>query len=272
MRKFIMRLRRAPLVLAATICVVTTGCGSNRPRTDAERLARGREIVERMSTKLAGAPTLSVTTEERREQVKPNGATQRIAVVRQTVMRRPDRLHFKTTGDVALEGWYDGIGMTLALHDQKVFAQARLPETLDRALDAIHERYDVHMPLADFLYSSPARALLSDTTTGGWIGRETLDGHPVDHLAFKDKGVEWELWIPAEGDPLPVKGAGRFPGGKRLRAIEVAFRDWNFAPAIAADRFTPKVGPDYEGIALIQRAAILRNIPDNAGSANPATK
>jgi hypothetical protein len=271
MRSFDMMNRVALLVIAAAMCLATTGCASNASPTDAERLARGREIVERMSAKLAAAPSFSVTTEERREQVKSDGTTAQIALVRQTVMRRPDRLHFTTTGDVAYEGWYDGVGLTLALHDQKVFGQARMPETLDRALDAIHERYDVQMPLGDFLYSSPARALIADTTTGGWVGRETLDGQPVEHLAFKDRGVEWELWIPAEGDPVPLKGAGRFPGGKRLRAIQVAFRDWNFAPAIAGDRFTPKVGTDYEGIALIQRASILRHIPDDA-AAKPPTK
>jgi hypothetical protein len=36
--------------------------------------------------------------------------------------------------------------------------------------------------MADYLYSSPAKALLTDKTTGGWVARETLDGKSVDHL------------------------------------------------------------------------------------------
>src|SRR5688572_21046414 len=121
MRGFDMMNRATRLALGAAMCLATTGCASNGSPTDAERLARGREIVERMSAKLAAAPSFSVTTEERREQVKPDGTTGQITFVRQTVMRRPDRLHFSTTGDVAHEGWYDGVGLTLVLHDQKVF-------------------------------------------------------------------------------------------------------------------------------------------------------
>ena len=77
-----------------------------------------------------------------------------------------------TTGDRQNETWYDGVGLTLVLHKDKVFGQARMPETLDKTLDAMHERYGVSTPLSDFIYSSPAKALITDTTTGGWVGRE----------------------------------------------------------------------------------------------------
>jgi hypothetical protein len=95
---------------------------------------------------------------------------------RETTVRRPDRLHSRVSGDRQNELWYDGRRFTLALHDQKVFGQARAPETLDRALDAIEERYGVSAPFADYAYSAPAKALLTSTTTGGWVGREAVDG------------------------------------------------------------------------------------------------
>jgi hypothetical protein len=234
---------------------------------NADPAARGRQIVERMSTTLASAQSLSVTTHEVRDRVKADGSIQHVNAVRQTVVRRPDRLYFRSTGDVNNEGWYDGVGLTLALHNEKVFAQARMPESLDRALDAIHERYDVPMPLADFVYSSPAKALLTDSTTGGWVGQEDIDGRATDHVSFKDKGVEWEVWVPTAGSALPLRAVLRFPKSKRLRAVAMTFSDWSLAPEIAADRFTPHVEEDYEGIAMIQRATILRH----AAEATPST-
>ena len=125
--------------------------------------------------------------------------------------------YFKTSGDLENEGFYDGVGLTFVIHKDKLYGQARMPETLDRALDAINERYDVRLPVADFLYSSPAKALLTDTTTGGWVGQESLGGKSCDHLAFKDQGVSWELWVAATGDPLPVRGTATFPQGKRVK-------------------------------------------------------
>jgi hypothetical protein len=248
------------LSLLAVVCL-TTACGPGEPRTDAERLARGREIVERMSAKLSSAPTFSVSTREARDQIKATGEVQRVTLTRETVMKRPNRLYFKTAGDVQNEGWYDGVGLTIAMHKEKVFAQARMPETLDKTLDSMHERYGVATPTGDFLYTSPAKALLSDTTTGGWVGRETFDGQSTDHLAFKDKGVNWDVWIAASGDPLPRKLVSEFTEDKRLRKIEVTFDNWNFAPQVAENRFNPSVPADYEGIALVQRARVLRNMP-----------
>ena len=147
-----------------------------------------------------------------------------------------------------------------------------MPETLDKTLDSMHERYGVATPVGDLLYSSPAKALLSDSTTGGWVARETVDGQLADHLAFKDKGVSWEIWVAANGDPLPIKGHADFPESKHLRKVDLAFSNWNLAPTIGDERFDPKVPADYEGIAILQRARVLRNIPEDAPAPAPAAK
>jgi hypothetical protein len=260
--------------LAIAIVAVTMlgGCRGERPPTEAERLARGRETVERMSAKLGSAHTFSVTTSETRDQVMSTGNVQQVKLTRQTVLRRPDRLYFQTSGAIENEGWYDGVGLTLVIHKEKVFGQARMPETLDRALDSMNERYGIPMPLADFLYSNAAKALLADTTTGGWLARDQIDGKAADHLSFKDTGVNWEIWIAATGDPLPLRLVASFPDNKRLRKVDATFTNWNFAPEIAADRFDPNVPKDYEGIAVIQRAAITRNMSDEGRTPVPGVK
>ena len=256
------------VVLAAGLA---GACGQGEPRTDAERLARGRQIIENMSAKLASAQAITFTAQEVRDQVKRNGQVQRVTLQRQAVLRRPDRLYIKTAGDMNNEIWYDGVGLTVVMHKDKVFAQAPMPKTLDKTLDAMHERYGVATPLGDFAYSSPAKALLSDTTKGGWVGRETIDGQPTDHVSFSDTGVTWEAWIPATGDPLPKKGVAQFTDDKRLRRVELVFSDWNLSPQIADDRFSPTVPADYEGIAMLQRARILKNMPkEDAGAPSGA--
>jgi hypothetical protein len=233
-------------------------CGSREPRTDAERLASGREIVKDMSDALARARTFSVTATENREQLTRGGEVRPVSVVRSMIVRRPDRLYVKATGDLDNEVWYDGVGATVVMHGEKVFAQARMPESLDRTIDAMHERYGIATPLLDFAYSDPADALLTATTTGGWVARESLDGRDVDHLAFKDTGVEWEIWIARAGERLPLKAVAVFLDDPHLRRVQTTFSDWNLNPQVASDRFEPHVGPDYEGIAILQRSRALR--------------
>ena len=54
-------------VLAGCAMFGLVACGSRGPSTDAERLARGRELVQRMSARLAATPAISVTTTETRD-------------------------------------------------------------------------------------------------------------------------------------------------------------------------------------------------------------
>src|SRR5262245_47580834 len=230
------RTRVAWLVAVATAVGACLSCGAGEPRTDAERLARGRELIERMSAKLAGAPTFSVSSTEVRDEIKRGGASEEVTLNRDTTVRRPDRFYSAVSGDRRNEVWYDGVGVTVALHNEKIFGQIRAPETLDKTLDAMHERFGVSAPFADYVYSAPAKALLSDTTTGGWVGRETLDGQETSHLAFKDKGVNWEIWLPSAGDPLPIKAVAEFTENPRLRKMSMTFKNWNLSPQIASDR------------------------------------
>lgn len=254
--------RIIPLIVLAALIVAAV---AYRMSNTVPNQSRGREIVQRMSDKLGSPKALSMTTEEVRLRTPENGKPSRRAVTRKTVMRRgPDRIYSEITGDVHNQVWYDGVGITFVAHSEKVFGQARMPETMDRTLDAIHERYGVHVPLGDLLYAAPAKALIAETTTGGWMGREDLDGVRHDHVKFQDKDVTWEMWIPTSGDPLPRRFVIDFKERKAANHVEINFRDWNLAPTIADKQFEPQVPQDYEGIAMLQRASVLRNIPEDA--------
>ena len=256
---------RAALAACAMLGVVA--CGSPEPSTDAERLARGRELVQRMSVRLAAANAISVTTTEVRDTVRRSGAKEQSSLTAVYTLRRPDRFYVKMTGGRGLESWYNGKTLTIASHPHKVFAQAPMPETIDRTLDVLAERYDMALPMGDLLYGSAEKALLSDTTTGGYAGTENVGDMPCVHLAFQDVGVDWELWLPTDGDPLPkrLRVVQRSRSGKP--AVDVTFTAWNLAPQIDDKAFVPKVPADYEGIAVLQRAAAVKK---NVASADPA--
>ncbi len=248
-------------VLTACAVIVLAGCGPSEPRTSAERLARGKELVHQMSTRLAAADRVSVAIQEVRDVVRRSGKKETVSFAGEVSVRRPNRFHVKTSGQRLMEAWYDGKRITLALHRDKVFAQAPMPETIDRMLDALAERYGAALPVADLFYTSPEKALLSATTTGGYAGRETLDDIACDHLAFQDTGVDWEIWLPVEGDSLPrrLKVLLKARAGKPL--VDVTFLKWDLASQLAEATFVPNVPSDYEGIAMLQRAAAVKNVP-----------
>src|SRR5262245_41923897 len=104
------------LLCTCAVVGVALGCGPGEPRTDAERLTRGREIIERMSTKLGATPAFSVTTVEQRNEINRKGEVQPLTLTRDTTIRRPDRLYSTVSGDRHNEVWYDGVGITVVLH------------------------------------------------------------------------------------------------------------------------------------------------------------
>jgi hypothetical protein len=270
-------LSQSALAAVTTIGLATIGtvaCGHREPATDADRLARGRELVQQMSTRLAAAKELSVATTEVRDVVRRSGAKERVSLTGLYTMRRPDRFHSKVSGGKGLESWYDGKMVTVAVAQDKVFAQAPMPETIDRTLDALAERYDMALPLGDLFYSSAEKALLSDTTTGGYAGPENVGDTPCHHLAFRDAGVEWDIWLPVQGEPLParLKVVNRHRSGEPV--TDVTFTRWNLAPQLSAAMFTPSVPADYEGIAILQRTAAVKaaSTATSAASSAPLKK
>ncbi len=243
-----------------------TACGHREPSTDAERLARGRELVQQMSARLAAASELSATTTEVRDVVRVSGKKESASLTGVYTVRRPDRFHSKLTGGRGLEAWYNGKTLTIASHKDKVFAQAPMPESIDRTLDVLAERYDMALPMGDLFYGSAEKALLTDKTTGGYVGTENVGDTSCVHLAFKDVGVDWELWLPEKGDPLPKRLKVVQKKRRGQPEVDLTFTGWNLAPQATTAMFVPKLPADYEGIAIVQRAAAIRN----AAAAKPA--
>jgi hypothetical protein len=246
----------------AALIIGVVACGPREPpepTTDAERLARGRELVQQMSARLAAANELSATTTEVRDVVRRSGEKDRVSLTGVYTLRRPDRFHTKMVGGKGLESWYDGKMLTVAVQQDKVFAQAPMPETVDRTLDALAERYDMPLPMGDVFYSSAAKALLSDTTTGGYAGTENVGETPCYHLVFRDVGVEWELWLPVQGEPLPKRFKTVSTRRKGQPLTDVTFTGWNLAAKTSDAEFKPNVPTNYEGIAILQREAAVKS-------------
>ena len=84
--------------LAGLTAISLVACGSREPATDAERLARGRELVRQMSARLAAATDVSVTTTEERDVVRRSGTKEHVPLTGEYTVRRPDRFHTKMTG------------------------------------------------------------------------------------------------------------------------------------------------------------------------------
>jgi hypothetical protein len=155
-----------------------------------------------------------------------------------------------------------------------VWAQTAVPGTLDEMLDDVARRYSLPVPIADVVYSVPYEAFIGRSTTGGFVGRETIDGVACARLAFADDFLDVGVWIPSSGQPLPRRVElvyKRAPGAPKAR---MDFTSWDLAPQIDEGLFRFVPGAAATQIAFGDLAAGLLSggeLPSPAPSAPAAS-
>ena len=263
-----MRFRHCrPWALVLSLGLAAAAGCSREPSTPEAKRQRGDQIVRQMSDRLAAAKTLTVETTDSRDRTR-GGRKLVVRTTRLFTVRRPDRIAVQLAGGSDVKGWYDGQKLTFVSDAQKVWARANGAATIDETLDRLAERLAMPMPAADFLYSSPYDALIGKASTGGYVGRETIDGVACVHVAYTHPGVDWDLWLPEKGDPLPKRFRVTDKTRTPSHPVEIVFAKWALDATVADAAFTPVVPPGYERIPIAVQA---EDVPPTAAAAPRAT-
>ncbi len=228
---------------------------SRRVDPDADRLLR------RMSDYLGSLPAFAVTTDHTTEVVLDSGQKVQLVGSSDVMLRRPDKLRTDRRGQIAEAAfYYDGKTVTVYGKRLNLYAQASAPPTIDRALDAARERFDLDPPGVDFLYANPYDALTEDVVSGNVVGRSTIAGVPCDHLALRGRDVDLQIWIEQGDKPLPRRYVITTKDDASQPEFTVTMHDWHTAPFLTDDlfAFTPPTGA--------QRVEFLGELRRRAGA------
>jgi hypothetical protein len=160
-------------------------------------------------------------------------------------VQRPNRLKSAQVGSPAgLAFWYDGKTMTLGCKASNTYQTAAAPPTLDAAIDQMRKQFDIDAPGADLLYSHPYDILMEQIVSGKLIGRETINGAPVNHVAFRGEKIDWQLWIQDGPQPLPVRYVITTKDVLGHPEFAVQLTDWNTHPQLTDSTFGFRAAPD----------------------------
>lgn len=238
------------------VLVVIAGAACNRQQALSPEAAsaKGDALLREMSKNMAAVNTFAYTVDERRQ--IPGGSQGEKKMTRQVTVRRPNALAFTGKGDRGeTAGWYDGKQLTLVSHRDKVWARGPMPPTLDEALDFLSNEYDVQMPTADLLYSSPYDAFMTKDTTGGWVDTQKIGDRSCEHLAYRQPVVDWELWLSTDRSlPCQLKVTYKqIPGTPSTLITYHGIEN----PQVTDDTFKPKVPDGYHRIKIIRHATVI---------------
>jgi hypothetical protein len=245
-------LTRTAVALAAATALIA--CGKSDPRTPEEAAARGQERLRAASDALSKAQAFSFDTSEMRERVRRNGEKVEERVDRQVVVRRPGRFwgHAKREGHEHTT-WYDGKTVTVVAPGEKIFARINVPPTLDETMDQMTGRFDVPLPFADFLYSTPYDSFAPDEAKGGWVRRTDVEGRACDEFSYKLPTADFTLWLAHSDPPLPCRLDITYTQRPSAPKASVTFRNWNLTATVPETKFTAVVPAGFEQIRVIER-------------------
>ena len=138
---------------------------------------------------------------------------------------------------------YDGKRVTLYTPAQKYYATVEFAGTIAELMDMLEEKYGVELPLDDLFRWGTAAAPLDKIESAMYAGQDFIGKERCDHYAFRQKGVDWQIWISAGARPLPRKVVITNRGDE-ARPQSVSLITWNLKPAFedTVFKFAPPQG------------------------------
>jgi hypothetical protein len=248
---------RTHLLVAATIGAMAAVTLGQRPwtRTAEAKSAAAKPAVDpdvvgalhKMGGFLRDQQKFTVRANGTTDDVIGNGQKVEYGGTVELMVRRPDRMRVDLRGDRRDQHFYYD-GKTFTVYGERIgyYATFDAPPTLADLKDVLEKR-GIDMPLADLFYWGTERDGTKDLTGATSVGVATIEGTACDHYAFRQKDVDWELWIEQGTHPLPRKLVITTTSEK-TRPQYAAVLDWDLAPQLTDQVFTFAPPPDAHKI------------------------
>src|SRR5215472_11983205 len=195
------RSAKAWVIILAAVLAGTAGISAARADE-----TQAKSLLKAMSDYLAAQKAMSFDYDSNLELVSTQQQKIGLASSGTLTLNRPDKLHATRTGGFAnVEMVFDGKTLTLLGKNANLYAQIDAPGTIDQLVDTLREKYHRPVPAADLLMSDPYKELMPEVTDVKDLGSGVIHGIECDHLAFRTKDVDWQIWIAQGGRPYPCR-------------------------------------------------------------------
>jgi hypothetical protein len=180
-------------------------------------------------------------------------------------MTRPDKIHTtRKSGFSDTEIVFDGKTVSILGKGENAYVQAEVPGTVDNLIEQLRERFNRQLPGADLLGTNVYDQLMADVTDVKDLGSGVIGGQECDHLAFRAKDTDWQIWIAQGPTPYPCRYVITSKGVDQAPHFSLTIRDWKAgASSKGSYTFTPPAGAkklDAKDLAKLKETA---DLPEN---------
>jgi hypothetical protein len=209
--------------------------------------AQARSLLKAMSDYLGAQKTISFEYDTNLDIVNTQQQKIGLASSGTLTLERPDKLHATRTGGFAnVEMVFDGKTLSLLGKNANLYAQVEAPGTIDHLVDELRDKYHRPVPAADLLMSDPYKELMPPVTDVKDLGSGVIRGVECDHLAFRTKEVDWQIWIAQGARPYPCRYVITSKKVKGSPEYTLDIRGWKTGGEVAADAFKLEIPPNVQ--------------------------
>lgn len=198
--------------------------------------------LDRMGAYLRTLKSFDIHVESGVDTILNNG--QRIQVDRTVdyAVEAPNRLAARLEGPRGVvRATYDGAAFTVAGEDG-YYAQAPVTGSIGSLLSKAYTAYGIDFPLQDLFRWGDPSSVTARPTEGFRVGAARVGGVLTDHYAFRQPGVDFQVWIDQGDKPLPRKMVITSLTDPAQPQYTALIR-WDLSPRRTADTFTFKPAP-----------------------------
>jgi len=139
---------------------------------------------------------------------------------------------------------FDGKTLSMLGKDENVYVQVETPGTIEQLTDFLRDKFHKPLPGADLLSPNVYDVLMADVTDVKDLGSGVIGGTECDHLAFRTKEVDWQIWIAQGARPYPCRYVITSKQVDQAPQYSVEIRDWKTGGEVATDDFGFKAPAD----------------------------
>ena len=195
------------------------------------------KALDQMGAYLRTLKDFQVQAEITSEEVLSNGQKLQFASTTNVLAQKPSKLRVSIEGEQKSRLFlYDGKSFTLFAPRVGFYATVPAPDTIGKLIEILTQKYDVEIPLVDlFLWGGP-NASANEITAAADVGPGTVEGVTCEHYAFRQPGLDWQVWIQLGDHSLPRKLVLTTTTDE-ARPQHTSVLTWNMAPSYSEDAF-----------------------------------
>jgi hypothetical protein len=194
--------------------------------------------LKQMSDKLIASKSFSYRSKSAIELQSETGQFVTFFTEAEVTLQRPNKLHMTVSGDApSIHLYFDGNKASAIDVDSNTYAVSTPLSNIDEMLNYIMTKAQISFPSADLMYSDPYTVMTKNLTDATVVGDSMINGVPVEHFAYREPTIDWEIWIAKGEKALPLRLAVTYRQVENRPSFLVEFADWKLNPKLKANMF-----------------------------------